>query len=86
MSHGETKITSVVTPADPRWDAFAEALSEAVNKQGCRNDHRLAEQIMTQMGDVDIPGSIEFFEQHGGYCDCEIMFNVVCNDNPATME
>ena len=25
---------------------------------------------------VDIAASLEFFHTHGGYCDCEILFNV----------
>jgi hypothetical protein len=69
-------MTSILTPADKRWDFFAETLSGAITKHGCHHDHRLAEQGMLHMGDVDIPGSIEFFEQHGGFCDCEIIFNV----------
>ncbi len=31
---------------------------------------------MAEMGDADIPGTIAFFEAHGGYCDCEILLNV----------
>lgn len=25
---------------------------------------------------VDIPATFQYFEEHGGYCDCEILFNV----------
>jgi hypothetical protein len=32
--------------------------------------------IMTEMGDVDIPASIAYFQENGGYRDCEIGFNV----------
>jgi hypothetical protein len=42
----------------------------------CEHDHRYATKIMTEMGDIDIPASIAYFEEHGGYCDCEIGFNV----------
>jgi hypothetical protein len=31
---------------------------------------------MKNMGRVDIDGSIAFFQEHGGWCDCEILFNV----------
>jgi hypothetical protein len=31
---------------------------------------------MSEMGGVDIPASLEYFEEHGGYCDCEILLNV----------
>jgi hypothetical protein len=26
--------------------------------------------------DVDVDKSIAYFREHGGYCDCEILFNV----------
>ena len=38
--------------------------------------HRLAKRTMAAMGDVDVPGSIAYFEAHGGHCDCEILMNV----------
>jgi hypothetical protein len=25
---------------------------------------------------IDIQASVEYFEQHGGYCDCEVLLNV----------
>ena len=48
----------------------------------CGNDgsggskHRYAEAVLTELGGIDIDGTLEFFRQHGGYCDCEILFNV----------
>lgn len=38
----------------------------------------LATAILQSMGYgfVDVQASLEFFEAHGGYCDCEIIFNV----------
>jgi hypothetical protein len=38
--------------------------------------HRYAKKVMAEMGGIDIPASLEFFKAHGGYCDCEILFNV----------
>jgi uridine phosphorylase len=26
--------------------------------------------------DVDVAASLAYFEEHGGYCDCEVVFNV----------
>jgi hypothetical protein len=26
--------------------------------------------------DIDIDGTIEYFQENGGYCDCEVLFNV----------
>lgn len=36
----------------------------------------LAAAILRSMDDVEVQASLEFFEAHGGYCDCEILFNV----------
>lgn len=32
--------------------------------------------ILSSMDNIDVPASIEFFGEHGGYCDCEVLFNV----------
>ncbi len=29
-----------------------------------------------EMVDIDVKESLKYFEEHGGYCDCEILFNV----------
>lgn len=79
----------VMTPQHPRWDEFAERLE---GPGGCnfRKDeedgiiwncpklrHRpLATAILTAMGDIDVPASLAYFKERGGYCDCEILFNV----------
>jgi hypothetical protein len=38
--------------------------------------HRHAKHVMAQMGGVDIPASLAYFGEHGGHCDCEILWNV----------
>ena len=64
----------VLTPESPRWDQFADRLADVALP--CDHSFRLAKQIMADMGNIDIPASVRFFEEHGGYCDCEIMLNV----------
>lgn len=32
--------------------------------------------ILKTIPDVDVEGSLAFFEEYGGHCDCEILFNV----------
>jgi hypothetical protein len=82
----------VLTPESPRWNEFADALWQSMAIPGepvrwrCDGDgsgdsnpelvHRHAKKVMADMGNVDIPASIAFFESRGGYCDCEILFNV----------
>ena len=39
--------------------------------------HALTKRVLTLMRHVDVEASIDFYEQHGGCCDCEVMLNVV---------
>jgi hypothetical protein len=43
------------------------------------SDKSRAERILGSIPDIDIPATLAFFEQHGGYCDCEIVANVEDN-------
>ena len=38
------------------------------------------------MRHVDVEASIDFYKQHGGYCDCEVMLNVVMNVDSAVYD
>jgi hypothetical protein len=72
------EMTDILNTESPRWDEFADRLVDELPgvTLACDHSYRAAKQIMTDMGGVDIPASIEFFQQHGGYCDCEILLNV----------
>jgi len=82
-NEGGRHMAEILTPDSPRWDEFSDAL-DAIGR--CDGDgtgesnpalvHRYAKVVMTTMGNIDIAGSIAFFEEHGGYCDCEILLNV----------
>jgi len=79
-------MKDVMTPEHPQWDEFTEALGKALGGLPGRcdgdrgeagpNAHRHAKQILTKMRCIDIEQSLDFFEDNGGYCDCEILFNV----------
>jgi hypothetical protein len=84
-------MLEILTPQSLRWNEFADALNEALTEgldEGlpgrCEGDHGqagdrahgCAKHVMRRMQDVDIEGSLAFFQQHGGYCDCEILLNV----------
>ena len=78
----------ILTPASPRWSLFVRLLGNTLteglpaNTWRCGNDgsggseHRYTEAVLAELGGIDIEGTLEFFRQHGGYCDCEILFNV----------
>lgn len=81
-----------MTPDNERWEEFAERLKgeeccdfkEKIKgdpnsitwKCSSKSDRPLATAILEKMGNVDIPKSLKYFDEHGGHCDCEILFNV----------
>lgn len=71
------ETTEILTPDHPKWETFAEALAKALDEHGCDGQSlRLAVPIMSKMDNIDVPATVEYFENHGGYCDCEIFLNV----------
>jgi hypothetical protein len=75
-----TKLETLTTKS-PRWDEFAGKLSQSVLRvKNCRHDYQHAIGVMTAMGGVDIEASLAYCRDHGGYCDCEILFNVECDE------
>jgi hypothetical protein len=85
-------MAEIMTPDNPRWEEFAEKLEgpegcdfkekEAGNPDSitwrCDNtrDKPLARAILEKMGSIDIEATFKFFDENGGHCDCEILFNV----------
>ena len=43
---------------------------------GTGKDKSKATAILKEMGDIDIDASLRYFERHGGFCDCQVLFNV----------
>lgn len=78
----------VMTPTHPQWEEFTERLS---GPEGCDfqegpdghtwkckggTDKTFARTILKTMQNIDVEASLLYFEAHGGYCDCEVLFNV----------
>ena len=79
----------ILTPKHTRWTEFAERLEgpEGCDFQEDTNgkitwqcnggfDLSKSEKILKHMGGIDIPKTLTYFTEHGGHCDCEVLFNV----------
>jgi hypothetical protein len=82
----------VMKPGHPRWAEFRDRLEgpegcdftqkdpEDINTVtwNCAGgeDQSLARAVLEKTGDIDIEASLAYFSDHGGHCDCEILFNV----------
>ncbi len=80
-----------------RWDEFADRLGgpEACDFREtpdgdmtwtCNAHTRdQAARILRDMGatDLDLLATLDYFDEHGGYCDCEILLNVDADPDEA---
>lgn len=77
---------TLITPGHPRWEEFLDRLTGplALDVRGggwhCAGgeDKRHSRRILLAMGlsPAAVAANLAFFEQHGGYCDCEVWMNV----------
>ena len=42
----------------------------------CKHDLRHTTKILRSLPNIDVEGTLEFLEEHGGFCDCEVLMNV----------
>jgi Protein of unknown function (DUF2695) len=69
------KPIEVMTTEHPRWIEFCEALAEAITEDRCYSECAGAREILVGYN-VHIEDSVEYFNENGGFCDCEILMNV----------
>lgn len=61
----------------PRWTNFLELVNVLLGYNGpCSGDLKFVKYVL--VGEhVDIEKSVKYLQDNGGYCDCEILMNVV---------
>ena len=68
-------------PSHPYWRAVYVRLNDKLVARGqCDHSLDLTTQILKSLPNVDVGGTLEFYRVHGGYCDCEVYFNVYWNE------
>jgi hypothetical protein len=56
-------------------DSVVRAAMKGCNGHGGTSPFESARAVLANM-EMDVAASLEFFETHGGHCDCEILLNV----------
>lgn len=69
----------VITTDHPRFREFRRRLARyMVSPSNCRyHDYRHARAVLEGMDGIDVAATLAYYRQRGGYCDCEILFNVM---------
>jgi hypothetical protein len=88
VMQAEDVAEQVLAPGDPRWQDFVDRLEGPEGcdfKDGagdltwrCGGDKTFSVAIMRAMGlgEEEINATVAYFEQNGGYCDCEVLLNM----------
>jgi hypothetical protein len=64
----------IMSPEHPRWFQFYETLAQL---KCCDHSHdRTMAVLQNDFPDCDTRETVAFFCKNGGYCDCEVLFNV----------
>ena len=66
----------IMTTGHPMWDHFAESIATLLETQECDNTLTISRELLGNMRIFDVDSSIEWLQDHAGFCDCEVLLNV----------
>jgi len=64
------------------WRAVYVRLNDGLVGKGCDHSLDKTEQILLSLPNVDVGETLDFYMEQGGYCDCEVYFNVFSDEPP----
>jgi len=79
------RLSTIMSKRHPQWDLFVMLLDMQLDYQedkkgkatwNCKCNLDGVKEILKFMS-MDIKKSIKYLEDNGGFCDCEVMMNVV---------
>jgi hypothetical protein len=88
LERANKRASIVMGPTHPEWAAFCTALAgegycdftedeEGKPSWHCQHDHRHTRSLLANKWPmIDVEATLKLFRDHGGYCDCEVLFNV----------
>jgi hypothetical protein len=65
-----------MTTGHPMWDRFADSIATLLETHECDNTLTISRELLVDMRIFDVDGSIEWLQDHAGFCDCEVLLNV----------
>jgi hypothetical protein len=74
-------MKEILTKKHNYWEGFSMRLKDALDNpqndnRGCHDDLRHTTKILKSLPGIDVEKTIEYFEDRGGCCDCEVLTNV----------
>lgn len=84
-----TEDGEIMAKENPKFIMFYNRLSAKVDKNGCHHRYENTIAVLSAFPEVQILRSLEYFQRNGGYCDCEVLLNVIPDkykDEPPSRE
>jgi hypothetical protein len=80
----EQALVRDVQALDVDWVGFFERAESAIAQAGCHRDHTQCRGVLADMGldEEAIKMCLVCLELQGGYCDCEVILNVIAITEP----
>jgi Protein of unknown function (DUF2695) len=75
-SKGVKLGTQIMTTGHPMWGHFAGLLATSLETRECDDTLTITRKLLLDMTIFDVDSSIEWLEDHTGFCDCEVLLNV----------
>jgi len=64
---------------------FFQKIKEGESANGCDCTLKIVEQIVAE-NQLPLEKVVEFCKRHGGYCDCEVLYNMDPEEHPYIKE
>ena len=73
-------MEEVINKEHPFWHEVYANLLHAYYEEGCNHhSHELSRKILTLFPNVDVEGTINFYKENGGHCDCKVI-NIIYDE------
>ena len=72
----ENEKKQIIDHQHPYWHAVYARLVPTVNEKGCSHRFGLVRPILESLPNIDVEETLDFYRINGGYCDCEVLYNV----------
>ena len=73
------RMSTIMNPAHLYWDPFCDKLLDSLEgfvRGRCKGNYYYTTAILKDFPGIDVDGSLKAFEEHGGFCDCQILSNI----------
>jgi hypothetical protein len=74
----------IMDPNHEIWEDFVWEMFQ--RHEVCSHNHETDRGVLQEMQGIEVDRTLEFFESEGGFCDCEVLLNLVAGNMPRSMQ